>query len=46
MGDKSQKAKQRDQRQKDAAKAQGVAVAKSKQDSQNRGPEVLGKGRK
>jgi hypothetical protein len=31
MGDKSLKSKQRDQKQKDAAKNEGVAVAKAKQ---------------
>ena len=33
MGDKSLKAKQRDQKQKDAAKIKSTAAAKSKQDS-------------
>ena len=32
MGDKSPKSKQRDQKQKQAVKAQGVANAKAKQD--------------
>jgi hypothetical protein len=31
MGDKSLKSKQRDQKQKDAAKEEGAAVAKAKQ---------------
>lgn len=31
MGDKSLKSKQRDQKQKDAAKVEGAAVAKAKQ---------------
>jgi uncharacterized protein YheU (UPF0270 family) len=38
MGDKSPKSKQRDQKQKDVAKASGAAAAKSKQDSQSRAP--------
>jgi hypothetical protein len=33
MGDKSLKSKQRDQKQKDAAKVEGVAVAKAKQEA-------------
>jgi hypothetical protein len=33
MGDKSLKAKQRDQKQKEAAKVESTAVAKAKQDS-------------
>jgi|EndMetStandDraft_4_1072995.scaffolds.fasta_scaffold1157194_1 hypothetical protein len=32
MGDKSLKSKERDQKQKSAAKAEGVAAAKAKQD--------------
>lgn len=32
MGDKSPKSKQRDQKQKQAVKAQGIADAKAKQD--------------
>jgi hypothetical protein len=43
MGDKSPKSKQRDQRQKDAAKAQGAVAARSKQEGQNRAPEGKGK---
>lgn len=46
MGDKSPKSKQRDQRQKNAAKTQGAAAAKSKQDSQSRGPQGLEKGKR
>ena len=38
MGDKSPKSKQRDQKQKDVAKAVGAAEAKAKQDSHNRAP--------
>lgn len=33
MGDKSLKSKQRDQKQKDAAKEEGAAVAKAKQEA-------------
>jgi hypothetical protein len=33
MGDKSLKSKQRDQKQKDAAKVESAAVAKTKQDA-------------
>lgn len=36
MGDKSLKSKQRDQKQKDAAKTGSVVAAKSKQDSYRR----------
>ncbi len=36
MGDKSLKAKQRDQKQKDAAKLGSIAVAKAKQESNMR----------
>jgi hypothetical protein len=46
MGDKSQKAKQRNQRQKDAARTQGEAAAKSKQEGQNHGPQFMQKGKK
>ena len=38
MGDKSLKAKQRDQKQRDAAKVGNVAVAKSRQESYMRVP--------
>jgi hypothetical protein len=38
MGDKSPKSKQRGQKQKNAARAQGVADAKSKQAGQSRAP--------
>ena len=38
MGDRSPKSKQRDQKQKDVAKASGAAAAKSKQDGQSRAP--------
>ena len=44
MGDKSPKSKQRDKKQKDVAKKQGAANAKSKQDSSS-GPS-LSKGKK
>jgi hypothetical protein len=46
MGDKSPKSKQRGQQQKDLAKAEGAAGAKSKQDSQNRSPQTSAKGKK
>jgi len=44
MGDKSPKAKQRGQKQKDAARADGAAQAKSKQDSYRQTPPIPGKG--
>ena len=45
MGDKSLKSKQRDQKQKDAAKTGSAAAAKSKQDSycHSQPPVVQGK---
>ena len=46
MGDKSPKSKQRGQKQKDIAKAEGAAGAKSKQDSQHRAPQITAKGKK
>ena len=46
MGDKSPKSKQRGQKQKDLAKAEGAAHAKSKQDSQSHFPQTPVKGRK
>jgi hypothetical protein len=46
MGDKSAKAKQRDRKQKDAARAEGAAQAKSKQDSYRQAPAIPGKGKK
>ena len=46
MGDKSPKAKQRDQKQKNAARAEGAAQAKSKQDSYRRTAAMPGKGKK
>jgi hypothetical protein len=46
MGDKSLKSKQRDQKQKDAAKAGSAAAAKSKQDSYTRPPQPVAKGKK
>jgi hypothetical protein len=46
MGDKSPKSKQRDQKQKDAARAEGAAQAKSKQDSFRQTPSIPGKGKK
>jgi hypothetical protein len=46
MGDRSPKSKQRDQKQKNFAKATGAAQAKSKQDNQSRFPQSGGKGQK
>jgi hypothetical protein len=46
MGDKSPKSKQRDQKHKDAARAQGAAQARAKQDSHAQPSTLLGKGRK
>ena len=46
MGDKSPKAKQRDQKQKDAARTEGAVRAKSKQDSYRQTPSIPGKGKK
>ena len=41
MGDKSLKSKQRDQKQKDAAKVVSAAVAKAKQDINVRAPQPV-----
>jgi uncharacterized protein YheU (UPF0270 family) len=46
MGDRSPKSKQRDQKQKNATKANDAAAAKSKQDSQSHAPLSQPKGRK
>ena len=46
MGDRSPKSKQRDQKQKTAAKAGDAAVAKSKQDSQSHAPTLPLKGKR
>jgi hypothetical protein len=46
MGDKSPKSKQRDQKQKDSAKAGSVAAAKSKQESYTRPQQTVAKGKK
>ncbi len=46
MGDKSLKSKQRDQKQKDAAKAGTVTAAKAKQDSYTRLQQSVAKGKK
>ena len=46
MGDRSPKSKERDQKQKNAAKAESVAQARSKQDSQNRAAQIPGKAKK
>jgi hypothetical protein len=43
MGDKSPKSKERDQKQKNAARAESAAQARSKQDSQNRATQIPGK---
>ena len=46
MGDKSPKSKQRNQKQRDSAKAGDQAAAKAKQDRQSSLPFLPGKGRK
>jgi len=46
MGDKSPKSKQRDQKQKDAARAEDAAHAKSKQESYRQAPSIPGKGKR
>jgi hypothetical protein len=46
MGDKSPKSKQRDQKQKNAARAEGAAQARSKQDSYRQTPSIPGKAKK
>jgi len=46
MGDKSLKSKQRDQKQKDVAKAGGAAAAQAKQDSYKRSQQPAAKGKK
>ena len=46
MGDKSPKSKQRGQKQKDLAKAEGAAEAKSKQDNRSQLPQTTAKGKK
>jgi hypothetical protein len=46
MGDKSLKSKQRDQKQKDAAKAGSATAAKSKQDAYTRLQQTATKGKK
>ena len=46
MGDRSPKSKERDQKQKNAAKAETAAEARSKQDSQNRATQIPGKAKK
>jgi hypothetical protein len=46
MGDRSPKSKQRSDQQKNAAKANDTAAAKSKQDGQSRAPtKIPGKGK-
>lgn len=46
MGDKSPKSKQRDQKQKDVARAGAAAQAQSKQAGFKRTPALPGKGKK
>jgi hypothetical protein len=46
VGDKSPKSKQRDQKKRDVAKAQGSADAKSKQDRQSSALKIGAKGKK
>ncbi|MBP1685133.1 MAG: hypothetical protein H6Q33_1276 [Deltaproteobacteria bacterium] len=46
MGDKSPKSKQRGQKQKDLAKAEGAAAAKSKQDRQSYIPQSPAKAKR
>ena len=46
MGDKSQKSKQRYQKQRGLAKAEDAAKAKSKQDSHSRSPQIAARGKK
>jgi len=46
VGDKSPKSKERDQKQKNAAKAESAAQARSKQDGQNRATQISGKAKK
>jgi hypothetical protein len=46
MGDKSPKSKQREQKQKDAAKAGGAALVQAKQDSYKRSQQPAAKGKK
>ena len=45
MGDKSPKSKQRNDQQKNAARANDTATAKLKQDGQSRAPKIPGKGK-
>jgi len=46
VGDRSPKSKERDQKQKNAAKADSAAEARSKQDSHNRAAQIPGKAKK
>jgi len=46
VGDRSPKSKERDQKQKNAVKAESAAQAKSKQDTQNRATQIPGKTKK
>ena len=46
MGDRSPKSKERGQKQKAAAKAENVAEARSKQDSQSQPKQIPAKGKR
>jgi hypothetical protein len=46
VGDKSPKSKERDQKQKHAAKAESAAQARSKQDTQSRATQIPGKAKR
>jgi len=46
VGDRSPKSKDRDQKQKNAAKEENAAHARSKQDSQSRATQIPGKAKK
>ena len=46
VGDKSPKSKERDQKQKNAAKTESAAQARSKHDSQNRATQIPRKAKK
>ena len=46
VGDRSPKSKERDQKQKNAAKAESAAQARSKQDGQSQAPQIPGKPKK
>ena len=46
VGDKSPKSKERDQKQKNVAKAESAAQARWKQEGQNRATQIPGKAKK